>query len=499
MRAPTASPAAEGTRELDRFRAREPVRLALRRNGARPRSGPRPFPSLRLAILCLLVAALPGCDWSEGRPTPTPTPTPSTSIVSVTQYGADGSDTVDDTTAVKNALTATAGTGKAVYFPAGTYLVGKIIMPANVTLLGAGQSQSWLKGQLELAGDSRVADIKVGANGFAFRFVSGTTNALLERVTFVGGGSMTSGENQGVIRFSSGRSAAFITFRDCEIGTNSADGNGISMVDTGWSGATYHDILWERCHFLSSPRMSFECIQRDDGVHAVTTGYRDLDFRDCLFEPAGSEAISFDGGTLCGHSQISGCTIKGAGNNPAYPWGQGIEFNGVVAMEFAGNTVYRCRGAMINYSGAGSQGNLIHDNIFDGTTSYITTTTALTASTIYFNNVAGAQFTDNTVRTNAGGPLLYMSASSDNRFLRNTWVDTRSASEAHQCAWLDKTCLRNTFEDSLFESPWRYGVFCAYNGSDQNTIRNGTFVTSGGRAIDKDSDLTLNLINVTYQ
>jgi len=79
-------------------------------------------------------------------------PTP---VVNVTQYGADPSGAKDSTAAIAKALAfAQASGGGTVYFPAGTYVVGKSSTPGGksipidsgppVTLAGAGMSQSTL-------------------------------------------------------------------------------------------------------------------------------------------------------------------------------------------------------------------------------------------------------------------------------------------------------------------------------------------------------------------
>ena len=251
-----------------------------------------------------------------------------------------------------------------------------------------------------------MTDITAGANGYAFRFVNGAATVLFTRVTFVGGGGMTSGENQGVVRFSGQRNAAYVRFVGCTIGANSADGNGVSMASYGWSGGTYHHISFEGTHFLSSPRMSFECTQRSDGTHATSDGYDHIDFTGCVFEPAGSETISYDTASgRAGDSTITGCTFKGSGTNSAYAWGQTIEFNKTQGMTCTGNTVYRARGAMINfqgYSGTPTE-TVISGNTFDSTVDPGGITTAATAQMIYMNGVTGAQFTDNVVKGNAGG------------------------------------------------------------------------------------------------
>ena len=146
----------------------------------------------------------------------------------------------------------------------------------------------------------------------------------------------------------------------------------MSITDNGWAGATYHNITWDHCHFLGSPRMDLECIQRADGGDRVTTGYHDIDLTDCVLEPSGSEAISYDAVGVGGRSTSSADASSRGRRNPARIR-PGVEFNRAVGMQFIGNTVYRCRDAMINHSGVpGVAPDRLRNNIFDGTRSYMT-------------------------------------------------------------------------------------------------------------------------------
>jgi hypothetical protein len=419
----------------------------------------------------------------------------------VTSYGARGDGTSDDTAAVQSALKAVAGKQLALAFPAGTYKVSKLILPAGVTLVGEGAA-SWLQGKLEINGTSQLSDLKIGADGSATRFVNGATDTLLERVTFVGGGGFADGEDGSVVRFGWGRRASFITFRDCTIGADSRDADGVSLVDNGWSGATYHDLSWENCHFLGSPCMSFECIQRADGVHAQTTGYYHIDLTGCVFEPAGAEAISYDtGGGTAGDSTVSNCTIKGSGINAAYPWHQGVEFNHVTNMRFTNNTVYRTRGAMLNLSGSAAQscGNVFSGNTFDTTVNKIAMAPAASATIANMNGVRGAQFTDNTLTTNVGGQMVCTHNSSHNVFLRDKMTDTRAQAGAHQALWLSDASSDNTFEGCRFDSPVKYGIVRIVKSSTATTIKDSIFVSHGQTAVSVDSGLAIMLSGNVYQ
>ena len=419
--------------------------------------------------------------------------------LSVTAYGARGDGTTDDTKAVTRALSAATAAHKALYFPAGTYKVDSLALPSGATLVGAGAARSWLAGRLEIAGGSSLRDLRLGVKGAALHFAHGAAHTTFDRVTFTGGGAM-SGDGC-VVSLQSGRAASYLTFRDCTIGADPFDGNGVSLNSLGWSGATYHDIVWQRCHFMGSPRMDLECTQRFDGVHAITAGYHTITVNDCLFEPSGSEAISFDATGRGGLSTISGCTIKGAGWNSAYPWQEGVEFNHAVGMRFVDNTVYRCRGAMINYSS--DQGttvdNVLSGNRFDATKTFITEVPPSTSAIIYFAGVNGAQFTDNLVKSNVGGQLMYLSSSPNNHFTNDRFIDTRTGYNAHQCAWLTSGSSGNTFSADLFQSPLPTGLLHVEAGATGTTVRDSTFVTFGAPVLDVPPGVTVTLVHDTQR
>ncbi len=81
-------------------------------------------------------------DFQEVAP---PAPQPAGSI-SVLSFGADPTAQTDSTTAIQNAINAGSTEGKAVYIPAGSYLVTAHLIVNNVTLTGAGEWYSVLEG-----------------------------------------------------------------------------------------------------------------------------------------------------------------------------------------------------------------------------------------------------------------------------------------------------------------------------------------------------------------
>ncbi|NLE23132.1 MAG: hypothetical protein GX624_10220 [Actinobacteria bacterium] len=464
------------------------VLLVVTRDGGEPDE-----PAGRSAVASPLVTPSP--------PPPSRPPSPAAArVVSALEYGATPDDDGDDTAAILAALRDVAGTGVGVHLPAGLYRVTTLRVPDGSRLVGDG-ARSRLLGGVELGARCRVSDLTVGADGRAFRFADGATRCLLTRVTFVGGGSTGSGDDHGVIRFTDDRTASHIAFTDCVIGANSADGNGVSIVDQGWEGATYHDLTWRRCVFKGSPRMSFECIQRPDGVHPMTTGYHSIDLIDCVFEPSGSETVSFDAVHEGGSSRITGCTFLGAGWNDAYPWKQTVEFNRATDMVFSGNTVYRGLGAMINHNGVPGEpdGTVISDNVFDATVAYIPKAPSREIQLIYFNNVNGARFTRNTVRSDAGGELAYLSGSSDNVFAGNRFIDTRPADEALACIKFSSSSHDNRFSGELFRTAAAVGALVAVAGSTGNLVERSTFVTGEGRPVTVEAGSSILLMDNTYR
>jgi hypothetical protein len=443
--------------------------FALTGCGETDRADPTPDP---------ILTPLPGTGPSAG--TPDPGVTPPGDALSVVDFGAVGDGRSDDTGAILSAVDKAASEGVPVWFPRGTYAVRDISLPKGVVLAGAGASQAWLKGRVSFDSESQASDLRVGRDGAATRFADGAARIELRRLTFVGGGGMRSGEDQGVIRFSAGRSASHIRFLRCTIGANSENGNGVSMVSSGQSAATYHDISWERCLFKGSPRMNLEVIQRPDGEGTVDAGYRRLDLVDCTFEPSGSENVSFDAVGPAGDCTISGCVFYGAGWNTAYPYGQGIEFNGPTDMRFVGNTVYRCRGSMINHSSRLEtiDRTVIRDNVFDATSSFIRARPGRDAQAIFFSGVSGAVFSGNTVRSSVGGELLYLDESSGNRFITNTWIDERPQGEALACAIIADASSSNRFDADRFRTAAEAAVFIR-GGSRDTVFRSCVFLPHG--------------------
>lgn len=174
-----------------------------------------------LACIALVLAVRESQDETGRAVTQPPVPTRSASppeppagspesipAVSALEAGAVPDDAADDTAALSAALRELAGSGTALHLPSGTYDRDRLTVPDGSRLVGDRASHTWLRGSVKLGGHCRVSDLKVGTDGRSFRFVDGATRSHIEGVTFVGGGSFNSGQDQSVIRFGEGRSAS---------------------------------------------------------------------------------------------------------------------------------------------------------------------------------------------------------------------------------------------------------------------------------------------------
>jgi hypothetical protein len=136
-------------------------------------------------------------------------------------------------------------------------------------------------------------------------------------VTFDGAGS--GGPDSSAV-ISIGSDCRHLTFIDCTIDPNrDGVGDGVKI-----DGGSVSDLTFDHCHFLTQPRMGFECIGRSG------TGYQRIRLVNCTFEVQGSEAISFDDDTgRAGDCTVSGNLVKGGGASTQFPWQQGFEINRV--------------------------------------------------------------------------------------------------------------------------------------------------------------------------
>ncbi len=114
-------------------------------------------------------------------------------FVSVTGYGVTPNSGADDTSAINSALSALSGTGKGLWFPAGTYDISGRVNLSNVALRGAGEwytriqatAENGSGGLFATGGRNQIADLEIsgdqtsrnndsGAAGIEGTFTSGS-------------------------------------------------------------------------------------------------------------------------------------------------------------------------------------------------------------------------------------------------------------------------------------------------------------------------------------
>jgi uncharacterized membrane protein len=221
------------------------------------------------------------------------------------------------------------------------------------------------------------------------------------------------------------KAAYDIAFRDCVI--KSGQWNGITINDRS---GNIHDITFLRCVVKPQKRMGFECTSRPT---SSTQGYKNIKILSTVFAPQGSEAISFDGGPGCVNNVVDSTLIKGAGTNPAFPWGQGFECNGPRNMRFTNNTVYQTRGAMLNLQmhTTASSGWVFTNNRLDAATRVQSTPMKSDAQVVVGINVYGGSFRNNRVTgAQPGGGVAWFGNCHSMVWSGTIWRDSRGGSYA---------------------------------------------------------------------
>ncbi len=242
---------------------------------------------------------------------------------------------------------------------------------------------------------------------------AGTHDRIYDHVTFVGGGI-----DRAVLSLS--KACHDITFRDCTIA--SGLWNGITINDRG---GDIYDITFVRCRILSQQRMGLECTSRPT---SSTTGYHGIRVLQCVFAPQGSEAISFDGGPGCVNNVVDHTTIRGAGINPALPYGSGFECNGVSRFRFTNNKVYACRQALLNLQmhSVIDCGWVFTGNHLDATVHVQKVPMEPLAQVVSGEGICGGVFRDNVVTSDRpGGGVAWFGDCHGMDWRSTSWHDAR--------------------------------------------------------------------------
>ncbi|HUD03817.1 MAG TPA: glycosyl hydrolase family 28-related protein, partial [Patescibacteria group bacterium] len=293
---------------------------------------------------------------SQWGQTITPTPT----AVNVINYGATGNGTTDDTAAIGRALSAAVSSTKTVYIPAGTYKISSITVPDGLTITGAGQTASWLKGHIDFGSNQYFSDLKIGDSGVsAIHNINGASTTTFERVHFRGGGGAAYtpvvfiGEY-----YPSAGASNHITLKDCEIERN------LGTETTAWFEGGYNDVtIWvgklspvdsvtfDGCHFgvsngqgghdIGSPRMDMEVYI--DGDHSdFSVGWSNITVRNSIFEAADGQTLDFsDASYARGNGVLVENNVFMGGGYKRANWANTLVLEEPMGVIIRNNTFYR--------------------------------------------------------------------------------------------------------------------------------------------------------------
>ena len=296
-------------------------------------------------------------------------------------FGATGNGITDDSAAVNAALTRCATDGRPLYVPAGTYYAPSLATipdnvegfgdsgttiatglpgtPSSITVADA-VGASWLKGPVVFGSDSQFSRLKIGGSVSGKCGVTGSATASHTTFTdcyFTGGCAGSDWTSVFMLDPTAAEtrsgSNSYITLEGCRIAGGLTGADGFHVYDrtgvVGNGGVT--DITLDNCYFEAGQRMSFSVDGRGSGI------YQRINLTNCTFEPAGGEAITYDGPALDAHCTISNVLIEGAGANPD-SWSHGFEINGPQGFTVSDVTVWTVPGAAWNLNGPASDGSV---------------------------------------------------------------------------------------------------------------------------------------------
>ncbi len=247
---------------------------------------------------------------------------------------------------------------------------------------------------------------------------SGQSNVVYDNVTFTGGTS-----SRAVVTITR---ASNIAFRNSTF-TRGGGWNSVSINDERGS---VRNISFDNCRWLGAGRMNIEITSRPT---SASVGYSNVDITDSVFEPSGSESVSYDGGPGAGNSLFQNNLIKGAGNSSSQRWGAGLEINGPSSMVVSGNEIWQTRDSAFNFQRHTSAPSrwVVRDNLLDATRRAQSTPQDRSAQQVLCLSVVGGTFTGNRIVSAApGGSGAYWSSSRNMDWSGTIWSDSRRGSYA---------------------------------------------------------------------
>jgi Pectate lyase superfamily protein/Bacterial TSP3 repeat len=300
-------------------------------------------------------------------------PPPAGSYLSVADFGADGSDANDDTTAIQSCVTDAKAQGKHVWLPPGTYYQSASITIDGISFLGAGMWHTALiatpasLNQLRPAGTGpRIADVYLentaqserGPSGYAVLNSGTVTNWTIENVwiTHTITGPWVGGSN-GIVRGCRIRS----TFAD-GIHTNGSD----LLIENNHIRGTGDDGIALYSQTASPEPVNTDCTARFNTVIATYWGQN--------ASRGGGTNMVFEDNYLADNARAAAFSITHSTVFPVNP-SVGGSFRRNTVVRGGGNASNQKRGAIwifpggpagTTISGVTISDNDIRDSIFRG-------------------------------------------------------------------------------------------------------------------------------------
>lgn len=302
--------------------------------------------------------------WTAGGETPPP-PVPPTGSVSVkdSPYSAAGDGSTDDYDAIMAACAALAGTGTALYFPAGEYYIGDhsgtpdfepwsgaITPDDDVEWVGESVSSVLIDGTVFFGSDQKFSYMRMGRAGLcAIRNVDGAADTEFLHVYFLGGGGTPESYNAPVVSLGYSSGLQRITWNWCDVecngGTESATlSNLYNDVSIYTYNKTVSDLTWNNCNIgvtngtrSGSPRMGFECFVPADATYT----FSNITLNYCTVECCDSHGVNFSDAVdyQATGVVVSHCKLKGGGltYQTHEQWGSTIVFELTIAAQITDN------------------------------------------------------------------------------------------------------------------------------------------------------------------
>ena len=173
---------------------------------------------------------------------------------------------------------------------------------------------------------SRLGNVLGVDSGDGSNLAAYTRNVLFENCTFEATNQNMPGDLAGVLTIGKTAKNYNLTFRNCTFKRNVGAGSGSAWAGVNGVKAIYgvHDITFDGCTFEEFSRFSIEVWSNDDPANRPYN----IAVVDSVFEPAGSQCISWSGGRNPLYSIVDGCLFKGYGTEPTRAWGACLEFAG---------------------------------------------------------------------------------------------------------------------------------------------------------------------------